>query len=289
MPLYPFSKLNVFKTKSALREYLAPFRKSGKRIGFVPTMGALHAGHISLVEAAKEENDLVVCSIFVNPTQFNDPEDLKKYPRPVEKDLALLEEHHCDVVFMPEVDEMYTGNAPWTHNFGLLETVFEGKFRAGHFKGVGQIVKMLFESVEPHHAYFGQKDFQQFLVIKKLVSDFHMPIELTACPIVREANGLAMSSRNVHLSPEERRNAGQIFRILSQTRENLHRYPVAELEKRAMEQLALIPSASPEYFNIVNNTDLSAVINPETEAVCVALVAVRIGKTRLIDNMILKP
>ncbi len=289
MPPYPFSKLNVFKTKSALGEYLAPFRKSGKRIGFVPTMGALHAGHISLIQAAKKENDLVVCSIFVNPTQFNDPEDLKKYPRPVEKDLALLEEHHCDVVFMPEVEEMYADNAPWTHDFGLLERVFEGKFRAGHFRGVGQIVKMLFESVEPHHAYFGQKDFQQFLVIKKLVSDFHMPVELTACPIVREANGLAMSSRNVHLSLEERSNAGQIFRILSQTRENLYLYPVAELEKTAMEQLALIPGASPEYFNIVNNTDLSAVTNPETEAVCVALVAVRIGKTRLIDNMILKP
>jgi pantoate--beta-alanine ligase len=185
--------LKIFKTRQQLREYLDEARKTGKSIGFVPTMGALHNGHLSLIARAQQQTSLVVCSIFVNPTQFNDPKDLEKYPRPIESDIAKLEGAGCDVLFNPEVSEMYAGNEQWHLNIGELESLLEGASRPGHYQGVTQVVNKLFDIVQPDLAFFGQKDYQQYLVINKMIELLNLPVKLVMCPIEREPDGLAMS------------------------------------------------------------------------------------------------
>ncbi len=263
-------------------------RKAGMSIGFVPTMGALHEGHISLINKALEENDRVVCSIFVNPTQFTEASDLENYPRPINEDIRLLEQAGCHIFFHPSVSEMYAPSEEWEYEIGTLEQIYEGAFRPGHFQGVAQIVSKLFGIVQPDKAYFGQKDYQQFLVIKKLAEDFKYNITLIACPIIRENDGLAMSSRNRRLNPVERKNAASIYKVLAFIKENFGRRPLEDLLRDAGIMLEQIPDSNPEYLAIADGDDLREIINPDEHKRIVAIVAIRIGAVRLIDNIILK-
>lgn len=279
----------VVKTQSELQEFLNNQRIDHKSIGFVPTMGALHDGHLSLIKRAKSENEVVVCSIFVNPTQFNDPKDLEKYPRPIEMDIEMLETEHCDVLFLPEVSEMYsTEEIKWTHSFGEIESAWEGKMRPGHFAGVGQIVLKLLKLVLPTNAYFGQKDFQQTVIIKKLCEDFHIDINIIVCPIIREPNGLAMSSRNIRLTSQEREEAGKIYESLTLLKDLYETtdLPLSEIKEHAIAKLQEIKSIEIEYLEIVDRSNMLPQIK-KLHGNQVVIIAVRLGNTRLIDNMLL--
>ncbi|WP_421977028.1 pantoate--beta-alanine ligase [Roseivirga seohaensis] len=280
--------MNTFKKIEELRAELLKYRLENKKIGLVPTMGALHYGHISLVEKAKEKSDVVAVSIFVNPTQFNNPEDLEKYPRNIERDLDLLKKAGCDIVFTPEVTEMYAGSHDLKISFGTLENSLEGKFRPGHFSGVGQIVSKLFNIFQPHSAFFGQKDLQQFFIIKKLIDQLCFPIELHMIPTKREDNGLAMSSRNERLTQEEKLEAGLIYQTLKQSAEAiLEGRSIHHVIEQANELFAKNERLTLEYFEVVeteNFTGISTVSDPKTTALCIAA---EIGKVRLIDNLLL--
>lgn len=276
----------IFTKISQINKFLTGIAQKGSSIGFVPTMGALHQGHLTLIRKANDENDVSVCSIFVNPTQFNNPEDLKKYPRLIEKDMLLLEKSGCDVLFYPNADEMYGKDE------GLLDVDFlgidkrlEGEHRPGHFNGVATIVKKLFDAVAPHKAYFGQKDYQQVLVVKTMVKQLNVPIEIIAVPTVREESGLAMSSRNLRLTDEERENAAEIYRVLVWAKENLTKLDAGEIEKVAGERLAKIPGAAVEYFELADGETLAPLVKYKTGQKVVALTAVQVGAVRLIDNM----
>lgn len=279
--------MEVFKTKSALKAYLKPLKASGKKIALVPTMGALHNGHISLINLAKETADIIICSIFVNPTQFTDPKDLEKYPRPIEHDLSMLEDAGCNGVFMPEVHEMYPGKEEWHIDLGKAEFLLEGEFRKGHYQGVTQIVKKLFDAVEPDIAMFGQKDFQQVLMIKNMLKHFNLPIEIITCPIIREDDGLAMSSRNIHLTSGDRQNALVLSRSLSFVETNFDKYTLAELEEKAKDFYKNIDGVELDYFTIANGETLEQAQSKQENSL-VALVAAKVGTTRLIDNVIIK-
>lgn len=269
------------------QDYLKSQTQAGKTIGFVPTMGALHTGHISLIERAKNENDLAVCSIFVNPTQFNNLEDLKKYPRTLEKDCEMLRAAGCDVVFAPSPEEMYPSLPMLRMDFGTLETVMEGKFRPGHFNGVGIVVSKLFNIVKPNKAYFGQKDLQQVAVIRRMVQDLSFDLELISCPTLREADGLAMSSRNVRLSPEARALAPHIYKSLILAKEKLQAgFTVTEMQMTVNEYFAKFPEFSLEYFEATDFDTLlpiEAKIAVGKNALCIAAF---LGGVRLIDNIV---
>jgi len=282
--------LKIVKTSKELVELLSSLKQSGNKIGFVPTMGALHAGHISLLEIALKENEVVICSIFVNPTQFNDPKDLEKYPRPIEKDTELLEKAGCSILFLPEVEDIYGDNTPWTHTFGELENIWEGAMRPGHFKGVGQVVYKLFNIVKPDNAYFGQKDFQQTLIIKRLIQDFKLPIELHICPIIREKNGLAMSSRNIRLNDAEHLASGKIYEALMSVKKGIdnQEFDFENLLAKANAILQSIPSIQLEYIDLVNPETLQKVLKINQNDKLLMIIAVKFGTTRLIDNMYVK-
>jgi len=284
-----FSKntgLRIFNTIKSLQEYLQNLRQQGKTIGLVPTMGALHQGHLSLLQQAKAANDVAVCSIFVNPTQFNDPKDLEKYPRPIDSDTEKLQSAGCDVLFSPAVDEMYAQNEQWHLNLGELEHLLEGKFRPGHYQGVTQVVYKLFDIVKPNTAFFGQKDYQQFLVISKMVALLNLPVKLIMCHIVREADGLAMSSRNIHLSTADRRHALVLSRSLFWVKEHFDKADLATLKQQAEEMINAEEGTSLEYFEIADGQTLQPAKQDSKQIV--ALVAARVGNTRLIDNVILR-
>lgn len=254
-------------------------------VGLVPTMGALHQGHLELVKAARAENDLVVCSIFVNPTQFNNPDDLSAYPRTLEADCRLLESVGCDIVFAPSVEEMYPYPLDLSLNFGTLETVMEGAFRPGHFNGVGIVVSKFFNLIQPHRAYFGQKDLQQTAIIKSLIRNLSYPIELRICPTVRESDGLAMSSRNVRLTPEERSIAPTIYRILNECKTALlEGTPVEVALKNARDAFNQQPAFRLEYIELVDADTLKPL--NETGKANALCVAVHLGNVRLIDNIV---
>ncbi|WP_323757579.1 pantoate--beta-alanine ligase [Roseivirga sp.] len=280
--------MNTFKKIRELRAELLNHRLKNKKIGLVPTMGALHQGHISLVEKAKESSDLVAVSIFVNPTQFNNPEDLEKYPRNIERDLDLLCEAGCDIVFAPEVAEIYAAPHDLKINFGALENSLEGKFRPDHFSGVGQIVSKLFNIFQPHSAFFGQKDLQQFFIIKKLIDQLSFPIDIHMVPTKREANGLAMSSRNERLTQGERLEAGLIFKTLQESADAiLNGTPINLVIERTNELFKQNQRLTLEYFEVVetdNFTGIPSVSDPKKTALCIAA---EIGKVRLIDNLLL--
>jgi pantoate--beta-alanine ligase len=279
--------LNVFTTRKALQQHLQQARAAGKTIGFVPTMGALHSGHLSLIEQAQQHNNEIVCSIFVNPSQFNDPKDLEKYPRPIEADMKLLEAIKCDVLFNPPVNEMYDGNEQWHLNIGEPEHLLEGKFRPGHYQGVTQVVYKLFDMVKPDAAFFGQKDYQQFLIISRMVEQLDMPVELVMCPIKRETDGLALSSRNIHLTPDDRLHALVLSKALRYVKQNFDINHIARLKKEAEKIINNEPGVELDYFEIADGDTLhSANAN---SAKIVALTAAKVGKTRLIDNVILRP
>lgn len=265
---------------------LLPSPTSGKKTGFVPTMGALHKGHISLVEKAVNENDIVVVSVFVNPTQFNDPNDLESYPRNLETDLRLLEETGCHLVFAPSVNEIYPETDTREFNFGMLERVMEGKHRPGHFNGVAQVVSKLFDIVQPHNAYFGLKDFQQLAIIKNMVARLQLPVEIVSCPIIREDSGLAMSSRNELLTADERKNAAVISNTLFEAKKLKNEKSVTTLAEWIAETINKNPFLRVEYAEIVDSSTLQPVENWNSCKEIVCCVAVFCGKIRLIDNIV---
>lgn len=278
--------MKLVKTISELQQQLAESGKCGT-IGFVPTMGALHAGHLSLVRNAMEENEMVVVSIFVNPTQFNDPKDLQRYPRDIEADLKLLEPTGCDLVFAPEPEEIYPEPDTRKFDFGKLETVMEGKHRPGHFNGVAQVISKLFRIVKPDKAYFGQKDFQQLAIIKQLVKQLQLPIEIVACPIIREESGLAMSSRNQLLSAVERENAAIINKTLQAAKKLSAKKSVQELTEWVTETINKNPLLYVEYFEVVDDETLQPVKSWKDSGTKIGCIAAYCGKIRLIDNIVL--
>ena len=277
--------MKVFKLKKELQQYLNEIRATGKTIGLVPTMGALHQGHLSLLEQARQQTDVVVSTIFVNPTQFNDPKDLEKYPRPIEQDILKLEQAGCDILFNPEVNEMYAGNEQWHLAIGELEFLLEGKFRPGHYQGVTQVVFKLFDIIKPDIAFFGQKDYQQVMVITRMVQLLNMPVKLVMCPILRDADGLAMSSRNVHLSVNERQQALILSNALFWLKDNFKSEDILQLQEQAADMIRRQEGVELEYLEIADGETLHPA-NKNSKTL-VALAAARVGKTRLIDNVLL--
>ncbi len=277
--------MELISKASELHQIITEKKKAGNVIGFVPTMGALHEGHLSLLKNARKDNNITVVSIFVNPTQFNDPDDLRNYPRTPEKDLALLSGAGCDFVFMPSVEEIYPPSYQFSYTIGPLEEKMEGKFRPGHFQGVVTVVYRLFEIVMPHRAYFGEKDFQQLTIIRKMVSDLHLPIEIIPCPIVREPDGLAMSSRNLRLSPEHRQHAPLIAQTLFQAIEKRRSLSPRNLEKWVIETINKDHFLRTEYFEIVDPDTLEQIDKWIPSKAAVGCIAVWAGEIRLIDNI----
>lgn len=279
--------MEIVRTKSELSAWLQPLRETQKRIGLVPTMGALHAGHLSLFEHLEPMVDIVVCSVFVNPTQFNDPEDLEKYPRPIEQDVSMLRAAKCDVLFMPAVEEMYPHDErEWHLDLGKLDKILEAEHRRGHFQGVTQIVKKLFDAVAPSIACFGQKDFQQCMVVQHMIKSLDIPIKLTIAPTVREHDGLAMSSRNVRLSDTGRKQALAIIKALWQVKADFHKKPLSQLEHEAATMLESSEGVLHEYFVIRDAATLDRITDANKQS-AVALVAAWVDGVRLIDNMLL--
>ena len=282
----------ICKKPVELQELLEKKRKEKSDIGFVPTMGAIHAGHVSLVDAAKKQNKIVVCSIFVNPTQFNDPEDFKKYPITLEKDILMFEGAGCDVLFIPSVEDIYpNGTNDLAHyDLGFLETVLEGKFRPGHFQGVCQVMRRLLEIVLPNNLYLGQKDYQQCMVIKKLIELIGLKdkIKVSICPTLREEDGLAMSSRNTRLLPADRLKATTISKALRYIKENLKAGDTKKIKDEAKEML-LQKGFMIDYVEIANADTLELIKNWNGKQKIVALAAAFLTNVRLIDNMVINP
>ncbi len=281
--------MQIFRTKAEIKILSENIRKEGKTLGFVPTMGALHEGHLSLLQAAKEENDYTIVSIFVNPTQFNNPEDLKHYPRTEDDDLALLRSAGCHFVFSPAVEEMYPEEpSAKNYNFGGLDTVMEGKFRPGHFAGVAEIVERLFAAILPTKAYFGKKDFQQLAIIKYLNEAYwqDLNINIRSCDIVREADGLAMSSRNRLLNEEQRQAASLISQTLFSTIKDptIFSQKPKDIALKITEKINQNKHLRVEYINLVNNQTLQPAesIKADETTICAAVYA---GNIRLIDNV----
>ncbi|WP_411972363.1 pantoate--beta-alanine ligase [Sphingobacterium sp. Lzh-3] len=281
--------MEIFKTKASLQAYLQEARSTGQKIALIPTMGALHEGHLSLLNYAKPISDIRVCSIFVNPTQFNDPKDLEKYPRPIENDIRLLESVDCDILFLPSVDEMYPDkNEAWHLDLGELDQIWEGEKRPGHFQGVTQVVYKLFTLVQPDIACFGQKDFQQVMVIKRMIAMKDLPIQLAICPIIRDQDGLALSSRNARLSEAGKRTALALSRSLQYVKDHIHDpIPLAEIKDKALQILTDTDGLSVEYFALCESSTLKEINHIDFSKQHVALVTAWVEGVRLIDNMIL--
>ncbi|MDR9455960.1 MAG: pantoate--beta-alanine ligase [Salegentibacter sp.] len=281
--------MQIFKKKEALQTAVSKLKSQGKTLGLVPTMGALHEGHLSLVQNAEKICDQVVVSIFVNPTQFNNPQDLEKYPRGLQKDIDLLETLNPNLwVFAPTAYELYGENViSEEFDFGSLGEVMEGKFRAGHFDGVGTVVKMLFEIVKPHKAFFGQKDYQQLQVIRKLTKDENLPVEVIGCPILREANGLARSSRNELLNPTQRENAAFIHQTLLKSRDLFGTKSVNYITDWVNAQFENHPFLKLEYFEIAEASSLKKINRKRKGQDYRAFIAAYAGEVRLIDNIAL--
>lgn len=277
--------MKVIQTIKELRTELKQFREEGKLIGFVPTMGALHEGHASLVRRAVAENDVVVVSVFVNPTQFNDSNDLVKYPRTLEADCRLLEKEGATLVFAPSVEEMYPEPDTRRFHYAPLDTVMEGKYRPGHFNGVCQIVSKLFLIVEPHYAYFGEKDFQQLAIIREMVVRLDMPVRIVGCPIVREEDGLALSSRNARLSTEDRTHALAISRTLFDSLTYSKTHTVAETQTFVEKAIAESEGLELEYFELVDGNTLQKISSWDETDYAVGCITVYCGEVRLIDNI----
>jgi len=279
----------IFKKAADIGIFLQQKRQKNPKTGFVPTMGALHQGHISLIESACSENDLVVCSIFVNPTQFNDPKDFQNYPITIENDIDLLEKAGCDALFLPAVEEMYPAGLEnkKTYALGYLETVLEGRYRPGHFQGVCQVVHRLLTIMPADRLYLGQKDFQQCMVIRKMIELENLPIETVICPTLRETDGLAMSSRNMRLDKEAREKAVEISRTLLHIKSSLKAGDLSELKTAAVEQLNRTGFKT-DYVEIADADTLELIGRWDGKRKLVALCAAFLGEVRLIDNMLLQ-
>ena len=277
--------MKVIHTIKDLQAELSVLKAQGKKVGLVPTMGALHAGHASLVKRSVNENEVTVVSVFVNPTQFNDKNDLVKYPRTLDADCELLEACGATYAFAPSVEEMYPEPDTRQFSYAPLDTVMEGAFRPGHFNGVCQIVSKLFEAVKPHRAYFGEKDFQQLAIIREMVRQMQFDLEIVGCPIVREEDGLALSSRNARLSAEERENALKISQTLFKSRTFAATHTVSETLKFVEDAIAAVPGLRLEYFEIVDGNTLQKVDNWNQTSYVVGCITVFCGDVRLIDNI----
>ncbi len=277
----------LIKTAIEIYHLTARFRTQGKKLGFVPTMGALHDGHMGLISNSLQQNGATICSIFVNPTQFNDPSDFEKYPISIEKDILLLERSGCDILFLPNVLEVYpTGvGSSAQYDLGQLETVLEGQFRPGHFQGVCQVVDRLLQIIQPNRIYLGQKDFQQCLVVQKMMEGHHPSIEMVTVATKRELNGLAMSSRNLRLSEASRQKAGAIFEALMYIKNNWGKKSVKALIDDAGKQIEQAGFDKIDYIAIVRKADLTAITQWEADTSTLVLVAAFIDGVRLIDNL----
>lgn len=277
--------MKVLKSKKTLIDYVERQREMGKKIGFAPTMGALHEGHLSLYKAAKKENDEVISSIFVNPTQFNNPDDFQKYPKTLEKDLELLEKAGVDAVYVPNVEEMYPdGLNSKKYDFDGLEKEMEGKYRPGHFDGVGTIVEELFRQVQPHNAYFGEKDYQQLAIIKKMVEKTNLPVKIHGIPTLREEDGLAMSSRNVRLTETQRKEATIIYETLTKVKEWFKVLSLEEIKQRVTD-IFRNSNFELEYFVIADEETLKEANAIDEDKEYRAFIVAYADTVRLIDNM----
>lgn len=287
MPAAPTRSLQVITGVAAMRAAVRELERGGETVGFVPTMGALHEGHLSLVDAAAAECDRVVASIFVNPTQFGPSEDFTKYPRPLERDLDLLRGRGCELAFVPEAAEMYPDGYGTSIDVGPVAVPWEGAARPGHFAGVATVVLKLFECVPADRAYFGRKDYQQTLVVRRMAADLNLPIDVRVCPIVRDADGLALSSRNVYLSPDERRRAlalSQSLRLAEEIISGGERDALV-VRERMLALIASVGGVGVEYVAIVRDGTVEEVA--EIDGPLTIAVAARVGTTRLIDNVLI--
>lgn len=278
----------IFNTVKAIQEYLGHFKR--QRIGFVPTLGALHEGHLSLIDRSRADAEITICSIYLNPTQFNESKDLERYPRTLADDIHKLEQRECDILFFPSDEEVYPEGTDYDLDVDLsdLMTSMEGEFRPGHFEGMAQVVHRLLEIIQPDHIYMGQKDYQQYLIVRELVKRIGWDMKVVACPIIREEDGLAKSSRNVRLDPAIRNRANILYETLLSVKENVDRSTdLNYLENWALEQLR-IPDFQPEYFRIVNAETLESVELLSDASSVIACTAVWAGDVRLIDNLFLK-
>jgi pantoate--beta-alanine ligase len=281
--------MKIHNSNSSLKEALSPFIKIRKRIGFVPTMGALHAGHVSLVEKASLENDYVVVSIFVNPTQFDNPNDLQKYPRTIENDIAHLKRFSKNIfIFSPNALDLYNQNiSSKSYHFSGIENEMEGKHRMGHFDGVGTVLNLFFRIIKPNNAYLGEKDFQQLQIVKKLVEIENLPIKIIGCPIVRESSGLAMSSRNKRLNTDQLNEAIVIYKTLLKVKENFKLLSISKLNQLVKKKFKNHPSLTLEYFEIADTETLKTAIYKSKKKKYRGFIACFIDGVRLIDNIAL--
>lgn len=277
--------MEITKTIAELKDRLSEYRKGGKSVGFVPTMGALHRGHGELVNYSVKENDITVVSIFVNPTQFNNSDDLNLYPRTPEKDHEFLKSLGVDIIFSPSVSEVYPTIDNRLFDFGRLDKVMEGEYRPGHFNGVAQVVSKLFNYVMPDKAYFGEKDFQQLAIVRKMIKQLNLTIEIIGIPIVREQRGLAMSSRNQHLTEEGKEAASAIYRVLRESTNLINEYSPEIISNRVIEEINSISGLRVEYFSIVDSESLEKVSSWDSAESTVGCIAVYCEGVRLIDNI----
>lgn len=278
--------MKIIRTVKGLKEAVSALKSEGKSVGLVPTMGALHDGHISLVERARTGNDAVVVSVFVNPTQFNNPDDLRTYPRTEDADCHRLEKAGVDIAFIPSVEEMYPEPDTRVFDLGPVAAVMEGAMRPGHFNGVAQVVSRLFAMVNPDCAYFGEKDFQQIAVIRRMVELEKFPIEIVACPIKRESDGLALSSRNVRLSAHQREVAPNIHRVMEESLAyKTSGASLKDVKRRVIDEINAYPEMEVEYYEIVNAADMQPVAEWSDCDEAVGCITVYLGDVRLIDNI----
>lgn len=283
------NNMQIYTHKTEIDNYILQTKKKGLKIGVVPTMGALHQGHLSLVKKALEQTDIVIVSIFVNPKQFNNSTDLEKYPRTHESDIELLESNGCHALFMPSTDEMYAGTNDRVYDLGYLDTILEATFRKGHFNGVAFIVDLLFELIQPNKAFFGEKDYQQLAIIKQLVKQKHPSIEIVSCPIIREIDGLAMSSRNMRLTPANREQASFIYNTLNEIKLLIKSHDLDYIKTWVNDQFKLNPAFQLEYFELIDTNTFYPVTTYKEASSIIGLIAVYLGEIRLIDNMLFKP
>lgn len=275
----------VFSKIPLIREYIDGVKNQGLKVGFVPTMGALHAGHLQIIQQSKEADDVTVVSIFVNPTQFNDKNDYRNYPVDRYQDLASLEALQCDVVFNPHEKEMYPDEDNRAFDFGYLGEIMEGLHRPGHFNGVAQIVSKLFDAVNPQKAYFGEKDYQQLIIINKMVEQLQYDIEIVSAPVIREKDGLAMSSRNALLNETQRKAAPLVYETLAKSKSLASQLSIEEVKNWVFEKINSHPLFSVEYFDIVDQENLQKVKNWNDNCPKIGCIAVFLGRVRLIDNI----
>jgi pantoate--beta-alanine ligase len=277
--------MKIVDNKQELKETILSLRKGDESIGFVPTMGALHEGHLSLIKASNKDNNITVVSVFVNPTQFNNPNDYSKYPRILEDDIEKLKSVKCDILFTPSENEMYPEEDNREFDFGIIEKVMEGRHRPGHFRGVALIVSKLFEAVNPDKAYFGEKDFQQVAIINRLNEIENYGIEIVSCPIIRESGGLAMSSRNMLLSEEQRKNVPLISQTLLKAAEQSKAMSVSDIKTWVVNAISANNHLEVEYFDIVDSKTLETIVDWSDSKDIIACIAVNVGTIRLIDNI----